>query len=85
MREGFHVTSCYSQDEVKSVFEEIRVPLSKIAPKTNFTVEVPIKIKESAPVNKNEVHFYDVDFGVTNVDDERVGHQVSVKVKVINQ
>merc|ERR1712146_716685 len=58
---GFHVTSCYTLDDVKNVFEEIRVPLSKIKPKTNFTVNVPIKIKESAPVNKNEIHYYDVD------------------------
>lgn len=85
MREGFHVTSCYTLDEVKNVFEEIRVPLEKVKPKTNFTVNVPIKIKESAPVNKNEIHFYDVDFGVTNFDDEKVGHQVTIKVKVINQ
>merc|ERR1712146_10150 len=78
------VTSCYTLDDVKNVFDEIRVPLSKIKPKTNFTVNVPIKIKESAPVNKNEIHYCDVDFGVTNVDDEKVGHQVTIKVKVIN-
>lgn len=48
MREGFHVTSCYTLDEVKTVFDDIRVPLEKIKPKTNFSVKVPIKIKESA-------------------------------------
>lgn len=83
MRLGFHISSCYTTEEVKAVFDEIRVPLDKIKPKANFTVKVPIKIKESAEaLVKEGAQFYDVDFGVTNVDDERVGHQISVKVKV---
>ena len=44
-REGFHVQSCYSTEEMKGQFEDIKVPLGQVAANSNFSVKVPIKIK----------------------------------------
>ena len=44
-REGFHVSSCYSTEEMKGQFEDIKIPLGQVGPNANYTVKVPIKIK----------------------------------------
>lgn len=83
-RPGFHVTSCYSTEAMKGQFDEIKLPLGEIQGESQFTVQVPIKIKENIMtcIEAGE-EFYKLQFGVTNSKDEKVGQMVTVKVKVI--
>jgi hypothetical protein len=83
-RQGFHVSSCFSTEAMKGQFDEIRLALGEIQAESNYTVRVPIKIKQNIMtcVEAGE-EYYAVQFGVTNSKDEKVGQQVTVKVKVI--
>lgn len=83
-RQGFHVTSCYSTEAMKGQFDEIRLALGEIQGESNFTVRVPIKIKDNVMtcVEAGE-EYYSLQFGVTNSKDEKVGQQVTIKLKVI--
>jgi hypothetical protein len=69
---------------MKGQFDEIRVPLEEVPANSSYTVRVPIKIKDliMTCVEAGE-EYYKVLFGVTNTKDEKVGQQVTVKVKVI--
>jgi hypothetical protein len=83
-RPGFHVSSCFDSEAMKGQFEEIRMALGEIAAQSQYTVRIPIKIKENVMTSvESGEEFYKVIFGVTNTIDEKVGQQVTVKVKVI--
>jgi hypothetical protein len=83
-RQGFHVSSCYSTEAMKGLFEEIRIPLAEIASNSDYTVKVPIKIKENVMTCiEAGQEFYEIEFGVTNSVNEKVGQKVTLKIKVI--
>lgn len=83
-RDGFHVSSCYSTEAMKGQFEEIKLPLGQIAANANYSVKVPIKIKQNVMTCiEAGQEYYTIEFGVTNSKDEKVGQKVTLKIKVI--
>ena len=72
-------------DALKEVLEEIKMPVEEVQGQTNFTLSVPLKVKENAvPCEKteNNKEYYEVQLTLQDHKERAFGETVKVKLNV---
>lgn len=82
-RPGFHLETVLN-DETKELFEPVKLPLEEVPPMGDFTVKVPLKVKDNAKTSAcSGKEHYIFTVGVSNTNGEPVGVAATMKVRVI--
>merc|ERR1719152_1126058 len=78
---NFHLESSLNE-ATQAVFAPVKISLPETVPNETFTVQVPVKILESAETFDQEMSLL---VGVTNKGGKKVGFAVPIKVKLIEK
>jgi len=74
--------------QLKAAVEDVKIPVEQIMAMTNYTLSIPIKIKESAiPCELTETNkeFYEATFSLQGPRGFSFGETVSVKLRIIEK
>ena len=84
---GCNFVSLFNAD-LKDAVEEVKMPVEQIQAMTNYTLTVPLKIKESAipcELTENNKEFYVAMFSLQGPKGFAFGETVSVKLRIIKE
>lgn len=84
---GCQFVSLFSA-EIKAAVEDVKIPVEQIMAMTNYTLSIPLKIKDSAiPCELTEVNkeFYLAMFSLQGPKGFSFGETVSIKLRIIQE
>lgn len=84
---GCTFASLFNSD-LKEVVEDVKMPMEQIMAMTNYTISIPLKIKQSAvPCELSEKHkdYYMAMFSLQGPKGFSFGETVSIKLRIIKE
>lgn len=70
----------------KEILEDVKIPVEQVQAMTNYTVSIPLKIKDNAipcELTENNKEYYEIMFSLQGPRGFSFGENVTVKLRVI--